>query len=113
MLLVVTTAFDDVSFLDTPFGHDDTSLLREENDRLNEMIEDLNLQLLNQHVSRARALSEQREIDAELTDEEPVEVIQGKYKKLQDTHQDLRMYLERILDNIMERDPTLLEIPAK
>jgi len=102
-----------VAQTDTPFGDDDTSLLREENDRLNEMIEDLNLQLLNQHVSRARALSEQREIDNELIDEEPVEVVQGKYKKLQDTHQDLRMYLERILDNIMERDPTLLEIPAK
>ena len=98
--------------LEIPLG-DDTSLLRVENERLQEMVEDLNLQLLNQHVARARALSEQKEIDESLCEEEPIEVVQEKYRKLQDTHQDLRMYLERILDNIMERDPTLLEIPAK
>ena len=109
MSLINSTYF----FQDAPFGGDDNSLLRQENDRLTEMVEDLNLQLLNQHVSRARALSQQREIDNELLEEEPVEVVQEKYKKLQDTHEDLRMYLERILDNIMERDPTLLEIPAK
>lgn len=100
------------SLMKIPLGSENVILLQEENERLSEMVEDLNLQLLNQHVSRARALSEQRELDQSLADEEPVEVVQEKYKKLQDTHKDLRMYLERILDNIMERDPTLLEIPA-
>jgi hypothetical protein len=87
--------------------------LREENEKLTEVIEDLNLQLLNQHVSRARALSEQRELDASAGEDESKEKVEERYKKLQETHQDLRMYLERILDNIMERDPHLLEIQAK
>ena len=102
--------------------------LREENEKLTEVIEDLNLQLLNQHVSRyiiisiiqkaslifrARALSEQRELDASAGEDESKEEIAERYKKLQETHQDLRMYLERILDNIMERGPHLLEIPTK
>merc|ERR1711990_270676 len=73
--------------------------LREENEKLTEVIEDLNLQLLNQHVSRARALSEQRELDASAGEDESK--IEERYQKLQETHQDLRMYLERILDNIM------------
>ena len=64
---------------------------------------------------RARALSEQRDLDNSVRNEseETKEELEIRYKKLKDTHQDLRMYLERILDNIMERDPTLLEIPNK
>lgn len=52
-------------------------------------------------------------MDASAGEDESKEKIEERYKKLQETHQDLRMYLERILDNIMERDPHLLEIQAK
>ena len=71
------------------------------------------LDLIKRKYSRARALSEQRELDASAGEDDSKEKIEERYKKLQETHQDLRMYLERILDNIMERDPHLLEIQAK
>ena len=51
-------------------------------------------------------------MDASLNGEDQAQ-IEERYRRLQETHQDLRMYLERILDNIMERDPTLLEIQTK
>ena len=69
--------------------------------------------MIKRKYSRARALSEQRELDASAGEDDSKEKIKERYKKLQETHQDLRMYLERILDNIMERDPHLLEIQAK
>ena len=89
--------------------------LQVENQCLSDQIEDLNLQLLNQHVSRARALSDQRTMDTSLADEffeATKDQLEEKYKKLSQNHQDLRDYLENILENIMERDPTLLEIRA-
>ena len=88
-------------------------VLQEENQRLNDLVEDLNLQLLNQHVVRARALSDPNKICATFADEfdeATKDQIEEKYRKLESTHNELRIYLEKILSNIMERDPTLLEI---
>lgn len=96
-------------------GHLEMQSLQVENQCLSDQIEDLNLQLLNQHVSRARALSDQRTMDTSLADEffeATKDQLEEKYKKLSQNHQDLRDYLENILENIMERDPTLLEIRA-
>ena len=87
--------------------------LQDENKRLNELVEDLNVQLLNQHVSRARALSDPHKMETSFADEfeeATKDQVEQKFRKLESTHNDLRMYLEKILANIMERDPTLLEI---
>lgn len=94
-------------------GDMEVNMLQDENQRLNDLVEDLNVQLLNQHVVRARALSGAGQMCstfADEVDEATKDQIEEKYRKLQSTHNELRMYLERILANIMDRDPTLLEI---
>ena len=43
--------------------------LQLENRRLTDLVEDLNVQLLNQHVSRARALSDPMRMDQSFAEE--------------------------------------------
>ena len=50
-------------------GNVEIESLQLENRRLTDLVEDLNVQLLNQHVSRARALSDPMKMDQSFAEE--------------------------------------------
>lgn len=92
-------------------GNSEISDLREENEKLTQQIEDLNLQLLQQHIAKSKDFQKNPEEESLASEIGMLEVdeITMKYATLKIERQQLQEYLDTLLANILERDPSLLE----
>lgn len=92
-------------------GTTEMSDLREENEKLTQQIEDLNLQLLQQHIAKSKDFQKNPEEESLASEIGMLEVdeITMKYATLKIERQQLQEYLDTLLANILERDPSLLE----
>lgn len=86
--------------------------LTDENSKLNQQIEDLNLQLLQQHLAKAKDFQRSGEAEDSFANEiglMEADELAIKYSELKCQHQQLQEYLDTLLTTILERDPSLLE----
>lgn len=86
--------------------------LQDENDKLTQQIEDLNLQLLQQHISKAKDFQRSGEAEDSFANEiglMEADELAIKYSELKCQHQQLQEYLDTLLTTILERDPSILE----
>jgi len=92
-------------------GSSEMTDLREENEKLTQQIEDLNLQLLQQHIAKSKDFQKNPEEESLASEIGMLEVdqITMKYATLKIERQQLQEYLDTLLANILERDPSLLE----
>lgn len=99
-------------------GNSEMSDLREENEKLTQQIEDLNLQLLQQHIAKSKDFQKNPEEESLASEIGMLEVdeitmkynrITTEYATLKIERQQLQEYLDTLLANILERDPSLLE----
>jgi len=92
-------------------GNSEAEELRNENEKLSQQIEDLNLQLLQQHIAKSKDFQKNPEEESLASEIGMLEIdeITMKYATLKIERQQLQEYLDTLLANILERDPSLLE----
>jgi len=92
-------------------GNTELDELRNENDKLAQQVEDLNLQLLQQHIEKSKDFQKNPEEESLASEIGMLEIdeITMKYAQLKMERQQLQEYVDTLLANILERDPGLLE----
>jgi len=101
----------------------ESSSLHNENERLKEQIQDLKNQMLKTTITKAQELASDRQssLSSRTISIEQMEQIEEPYRekidklnrellKSKKEHDDLKVYLDKIIMSIIEKDPSILEV---